>query len=117
MSCQFMKDLTETFEEGNQKGTFYFSHSEALLPFQGLLGLYRDAFKLTHDNYSQKKTENRKYKTSYIGTFAQNIGFVLFDCTNNRNKVVALHQEKIVNLDKCGEEECDWEKFKGVFEV
>ena len=118
MSCQFMKDLSETFGQGKQKGTFYFSHSEALLPFQSLLGLYEDDFDLTKDIYGQRKTENRKYKTSLIGTFAQNIGFVLFECGNDENKIVTLHQEKQVALDACdGKMECDWEDFKDIFEV
>ena len=121
MSCQFMKDLKETFEDGSQKGTFYFSHSEALLPFQSLLGLYQDDFKLTHDIYGEDKTEKRKYRTSRIGSFAQNIGFVFFECSDNKNKILTLHQEKVVQLDECGKEVgeigCDWEEFKKVFKV
>ena len=113
-----MKDLSETFGKGNQKGTFYFSHSEALLPFQSLLGLYEDDFDLTKDIYGEKKTDNRKYRTSFIGTFAQNIGFVLFECSNSEKKIITLHQEKAVTLDRCGGKmECDWEEFKDIFEV
>ena len=116
-----MKDLKETFEDGREKGTFYFSHSEALLPFQSLLGLYEDDFELTHDIYGEDKTDKRKYKTSRIGSFAQNIGFVFFECSNNKNKILALHQEKIVQLDECskevGEVGCDWEDFLDEFEV
>ena len=117
MSCQFTKDLKETFEEGNNKGTFYFSHSEALLPFQSLLGLYKDDFELTSDIYGNEEATKRKYRTSVIGSFAQNIGFVYFECKDNQSKILTLHQEKVVELDKCGHVECDWEIFKDVFEV
>ena len=116
MSCQFMKDLSETFEDGKQKGTFYFSHSDALLPFQSLLGLYNDDFDLTNEKY--EVAENRTYRTSYIGTFAQNIGFVRFECDNNETKIITLHQEQKVALDVCdGKVECDWNKFKEAFKV
>ena len=117
MSCKFAKDIKETFEKGNIKGRFYFSHSEALLPFQSLLGLYKDDFKLTHDMYATEEITHRKYLTSLIGSFAQNIGFVFFQCEDAKNKILALHQEKIVHLDRCGETECDWEQFKENFRV
>lgn len=48
IACPLMEDLVEKFggtsEDFDQKilnGTFYFSHSEALLPFLSLLGLYK----------------------------------------------------------------------------
>ena len=41
-------------------GTFYFTHSEAVLPFVGLLGLYKDAEAPRHDNYEQMR--DRKYR-------------------------------------------------------
>merc|ERR1712150_62846 len=78
---------------------------------------YEDDFDLTKDIYGEKKTNNRKYRTSFIGTFAQNIGFVLFECSNSEKKIITLHQEKPVTLDKCGGKmECDWEEFKDIFE-
>jgi len=118
MSCQFVKDLSETFGDGKQKGTFYFSHSDSLLPFQSLLGLYDDGFDLTEDIFGEAKTDNRKYRTSSIGTFAQNIGFVLFECENDEKKIVTLHQEKQVAIDVCGGKmECNWEEFKVAFAV
>ena len=32
-------------------GTFYFSHSEAVLPLLALLGVNEDGYVLTHSNY------------------------------------------------------------------
>lgn len=37
------------------KATLYFSHSEAVLPFLSLLGLNKDDYALTHDNYEEAK--------------------------------------------------------------
>ncbi len=46
------------------KGTFYFSHSEAVLPFVGLLGLYKDSEAPRHDNFEEMK--DRKYRFVYF---------------------------------------------------
>ncbi len=46
------------------KGTFYFSHSEAVLPFVGLLGLYKDSEAPRHDNFEEMK--DRKYRSVLI---------------------------------------------------
>ena len=78
-SCQFMKDIKETFEKKKRRGTFYFDHEQGLLPFLTLLGLYKDDFTLTHDIYGEEKVANRKWQSSRIGSFAQNTGFVFFD--------------------------------------
>ena len=104
------------------RGTFYFSHSEAILPFLSLLGLYQDNFTLTHAIFGEDKATQREYRTSFMGSFAQNVGFVFFECKNSnnnitQNKILTLHQEKIVKLGKCRHEECDWDEFKEAYEV
>ena len=117
-SCPLMKDVKKTFEETKNLGTFYFSHEEGLLPFLDLVGLYKDNFTLTYDIYGEDMVTNRKYQGSRIGPFAQNIGFVFFDCgEGNNSKVLTLHQERVVKLDKCSEEACDWEEFKEAYQV
>ena len=37
------------------KATLYFAHSETVLPFLTLLGLNKDDYALTHDNYEEAK--------------------------------------------------------------
>jgi hypothetical protein len=51
--------------EGESKmlGTFYFTHSEAVLPFVGLLGLYKDTEAPTHYNYEEMLNRKYRYKT------------------------------------------------------
>jgi hypothetical protein len=44
-------------------GTFYFTHSEAVLPFVGLLGLYKDPEAPTHYNYEEMLNRKYRYKT------------------------------------------------------
>jgi hypothetical protein len=41
-------------------GTFYFTHSEAVLPFVRLLGLYKDTEAPKHNNFEEMA--NRKYR-------------------------------------------------------
>ncbi len=36
-------------------GTFYFGHSESVIPFLGLFGLYNDTKVPTHENYEDMK--------------------------------------------------------------
>jgi len=43
MACPLIKDMVDVFSENPRRGTFYFSHSEAVLPLMSLLGLNRDA--------------------------------------------------------------------------
>ena len=37
------------------KGTFYFGHSPSILPFLTLLGINKDDYAFTHDNYEEAK--------------------------------------------------------------
>ena len=50
-------DSTEAEQEMDTpaKATLYFSHSQAVLPFLTLLGLNKDDYALTHDNYEEAK--------------------------------------------------------------
>ena len=62
----------------SRKGTFYFSHSGALLKFLAFLGLFEDTEPLLSNNFDQMR-DQRKWRTSKIGPFAGNIFFVLAD--------------------------------------
>jgi len=95
-------------------GTFYFTHSEAVLPFLGLLGLYKDSEIPTHLNYETMKERN--YSTSIIGSFSNNFGFVLYDC-DGVPKVLSVHQEKPVKLELCDDLLCDWSQFQEIYQV
>ena len=120
MSCPLIRDLTDTFNENvtdRPLGTFYFSHSEALLPFLALFGLYRDeSGSLTHDSFETEAARNRAYRTSLIGSFSTSMAFVLFDCgeevEGESQKLMAFHQEKAVKLAKCRDLACGWQEFQ-----
>lgn len=95
-------------------GTLYFSHSEAVLPFLAMLGMYNDGTVPRHDNYEDMSS--RAYYTSRIGSFTNNFAAILFDCGGSP-KVVALHQETPVKLENCNDVLCDWELFKHIYQV
>lgn len=103
-------------DEDAAEAAFYFSHSEALLPFVALLGLYEDKVPLTADNFEAMRS--RAYRTSLVGSFSTNVAFVLYECEDSpTQRLMTLHQEERVKLPKCDEEPCDLQQFLEVFEV
>ena len=66
----------ESFKDRTRKGTFYFSHSGAILKFLAFLRLFEDPEPLLSNNY-EKMRDQREWRTSKIGPFAGNIFFVL----------------------------------------
>merc|ERR1712107_685236 len=86
-SCPLMKDLLETFSAGQtRKGTFYFSHSGAILKFLAFLGLFKDTEPLLSDNFD-KMRDQREWRTSKIGPLLAT--FSLFSQT--MKDLVAMH--------------------------
>lgn len=63
--------------QSNRKGTFYFSHSEMIVPTTVKLGLNQDGAPLLHNNYEKMKS-NRKWRLSLFDSFASNIIAVLY---------------------------------------
>ncbi len=57
--------------------SFYFTHSETIVPIVTKLGLYQDDKPLTVENYEILK-ENRKWKSSIFDPFMSNLIFVLY---------------------------------------
>ncbi|KAF6025945.1 MINPP1 [Bugula neritina] len=83
-SCPLLTDIFTNFQEiiSNSSApavSLYFGHTETLLPFYSLLGLFLDEKPLTASNFLQHK-EKRKFRSSIISPFAANIGFTLYEC-------------------------------------
>lgn len=118
-ACPLMKNLVNIFTRNEEESSnlpvayFYFSHSEAVLPFLSLLGLYKDKEILKHDNYRQ--VQDRHYRTSKIGTFSNNVVFVDLKC-QEKNYVMTLHQGKVVKMPECSSEYCEMEEFKSIYQ-
>lgn len=92
--------------------TFYFTHSGTILKVLSHLGLYKDDFALTHNDFAKQ----RKFETSKIDAFASNIQFVLYECDDAEPKVLTMHQERIVTIPGCPEEGlCKLSTLKTIF--
>lgn len=113
-ACPPLQDLIQHFRyvvEGGSgpSGIFYFSHSGALLKVMARLGFFEDSEPLTHSNINP----DRLWRTSYHGTFATNIAFVLSDCGPEKGWwVSAMVSETLEQLPGCPSKDgCSWEDF------
>ncbi|XP_023935060.1 multiple inositol polyphosphate phosphatase 1 isoform X2 [Bicyclus anynana] len=99
-ACMIMKNMFHTMSNG-PSATFLFAHSGTILKLLTHLQLYKPQCPLLADAVD----EGRPWRTSDIDCFASNIAFVLFKC-NDGDKILTLHQEKIVKLPMCDTELC-----------
>ncbi|KAJ8975347.1 hypothetical protein NQ317_000275 [Molorchus minor] len=99
-ACPAFSDMINMLisNETYPKVTAYFTHSGTILKMLAHLGLYKDSENLTATNYG--KMANRKWRTSFIDSFGSNLAFISFKCNKN-NKILTLHQEKVVRLPSC----------------
>ena len=58
------------------RAVLYFSHDKALLKVLTALKFFQPNDDLRHDNF--ETMSNSTFRTSYIASFANNIGFVLY---------------------------------------
>ncbi|XP_041977537.1 multiple inositol polyphosphate phosphatase 1-like [Aricia agestis] len=111
VACMILKDMFQ-FVSNNEgpKATFLFAHSGTLLKLLTHLQLYKPEVPLSADYID----DGRPFKTSDIDCFASNLAFVLYEC-GDKQKMLTLHQEKIVKLPMCDNELCPLEHLKKYF--
>ena len=120
VACPVVKKIVDTFEaviagQPSSKGTFYFSHSSAVMPLITSLGLFKDNFTLTADSFESQEADRRKYFSSTVTPFAGNVGFVLQRCQNDVGYRVAMfHNEVLKPLPLCPGH-CSWSRFKDAY--
>ncbi|RVE49017.1 hypothetical protein evm_006375 [Chilo suppressalis] len=101
-ACMAIKTMFEDFKKKNYPhATFLFAHSGTLLKILTHLQLYKPSAPLTADAIDK----NRTWRTSDIDCFASNLAFVLYKCEDG-DKVLVLHQEKVIKLPMCDHELC-----------
>ncbi|EDW52981.1 multiple inositol polyphosphate phosphatase 1 [Drosophila sechellia] len=81
--------------------TLYFTHSGTLLKLLAHLGLARDKKPLTHKHFASE----RLWRTSQIDAFATNLAFLRYDCDKGKPQVLVLHQERVVRLPGCPQDQ------------
>ncbi|XP_045785864.1 multiple inositol polyphosphate phosphatase 1-like [Maniola jurtina] len=100
-ACMVMKNMFQSMSKQGRNATFLFSHSGTILKLLTHLQLYKPDGHLRGD----AMVEKRPWRMSNIDCFASNIAFVLFKCKDG-DKVLTLHQEKIIKLPMCTHELC-----------
>lgn len=92
-ACPVLVDMYEFFNDDKHdyKISAYFSHTATLLKTFALLKIGQDELPLRNDTYEE--SEKRNWRTSFIDTFATNLGFVLYEYEK-----LHIHIEKCLNL-------------------
>ena len=120
VACPVLEKIVDAFEaviagQPSIKGTFYFSHSSAVMPLITSLGLFKDNFTLTADSFGSQEANRRKYFSSKVTPFAGNLGFVLQRCQEgDDHQVVMFHNELLMPLPLCPGH-CSWSQFKDAY--
>ncbi|XP_050520560.1 multiple inositol polyphosphate phosphatase 1-like [Daktulosphaira vitifoliae] len=119
LGCPLVKDMITSFKKKIErsegpKGVFYFGHSSNLLSLITRLGLFNDTEPITADNFDKMK--NRKFRASFIDTFASNLMVALYKCEDGDYKVSFYINEKPVKFgDEEGCYDCPWKKIENQF--
>ncbi|XP_061383221.1 multiple inositol polyphosphate phosphatase 1-like [Danaus plexippus] len=109
-ACMILKNMFEMMGKENKTAAFLFSHSGTLLKLLTHLGLYKPQTHLRGDSV----IEDRLWRASNIDCFASNIAFVLYKCDDG-DKILTLHQERVIKLPMCETELCPLEHLKAYF--
>ena len=117
-SCVLLADALRTFQDiaaGHTKsrGSFYFTHSGALLKLLAFLNVFNDDEPMKSDNFEQMK--ERKWKTSHIGPFGGNIALVLQKCGDKDFKVGLFVNEVLTAVPGCDGDWCSLERFAALY--
>ncbi|CRK90630.1 CLUMA_CG004332, isoform A [Clunio marinus] len=115
VACKTVNDIFINLDPSidEKKATFYFTHSGTILKLLTSLGLYKDDYDLTAENFH----DDRQWKTSIIDSFSSNIVVILYE-SKQGPYVQLLHQEQIVNLPKCHMNQygmCPYEVFEELY--
>ena len=119
-ACVLARDMVDTFRNISrgveQNGTFYFTHSGAILKFLTFLKVDQDDSSLKSDNW--REMVDRRWRTSRMGPFGANVAFVLQKCVGEQGdqfKVGLWVNEVLTVIPGCGEEWCGLEEFLEIF--
>ncbi|XP_038215957.1 multiple inositol polyphosphate phosphatase 1-like [Zerene cesonia] len=110
-ACLLMKHMFHSISNKGRNATFLFAHSGTLLKILTYLQLYKPESHLRGDTIDHKRT----WRASNIDCFASNLAFVLYKCKDGE-KVLTLHQEKVIKLPLCENELCPVKTLKKFYE-
>ncbi|CAH0721784.1 unnamed protein product, partial [Brenthis ino] len=110
ISCMLLKNMFHSISKTIPTSTFLFAHSGTMLKLLTHLELYKP------DSHLSGKfiDEDRSWIASNIDCFASNVAFVLYKCKDG-DKLLTLHQERVVKLPMCKSELCPLSHLKEYF--
>lgn len=112
LACDLGKSILEGIEKQDVKLDIKFGHSETTLPLRTFLGLYKDE-PLLSENSSKEQIQNRKFRMSKFGYFANNIAFQLLARKADKQLFVrVLDNEQPILLPLCENDLCTLSEFK-----
>ncbi|KAG7388953.1 PHOsphatase [Phytophthora pseudosyringae] len=112
------------------EGHFRFAHAETILPLASLLNVsYFDRHASDREGHFRADTPlglalQRKFKSSELAPFAANIGFVLYECSADKDKnqtkpmykVKTLLNEREVVFNECNRQDlCPFDVLENIF--
>lgn len=111
MACDLGKKIVENIESTDKvKLDLKFGHSETMLPLRTFLGLYHD--KDLSENTPESEIENRQFRLSKFGFYANNIMFQVLRHKKTQKKFIrVLDNEEIIKFPGCQSEMCPVEQF------
>lgn len=92
-----LEDVQLSDSKDHNSTVLLFTHSTATLPFMASLGLYNSANSPTAADWP---TENYKWKTSQIASFATNLVFVVGECESVFNKNLLYKHESDPHVEQ-----------------
>ncbi|KAG1358168.1 hypothetical protein G6F62_000945 [Rhizopus arrhizus] len=110
MACDLGKDLIENMNNTNDvKLNLKFGHTETLLPFRTLLGLYNDTLS---SSSTESEIEHRSFKLSKFGFYANNLMFQVLKHKSTKEKFVrVMENEEVILFPGCKQKVCPIDQF------
>merc|ERR1712110_856733 len=104
-------------ERPNASAVLTFGHSGGIKPIINAFEIFRDDRNLTAEDFGT----DYKWKISNLGTFASNIGLIMYSCSGDydgtETKVMLVHNEHVVEEQPaCGETLCWVSDFKAYYQ-
>eukprot|EP01095_Lingulamoeba_sp_RSL-Kostka_P016414 TRINITY_DN8030_c0_g1_i1.p1 TRINITY_DN8030_c0_g1~~TRINITY_DN8030_c0_g1_i1.p1 ORF type:complete len:483 (-),score=149.58 TRINITY_DN8030_c0_g1_i1:59-1507(-) len=123
MATNLLQEVVEVMEgviDGTvkEKANLRFAHAETIIPFNCILGLFKDEEPLLA-NFTIEQQDNRAFKTSLFSPFAGNVGIILYECIENNvetYRVKATVNEIDIILPGCDEMYCKFDTFKSIYQ-
>ena len=123
-SCPLLRDILKSLQAKAGRNVSYekysalfrSGHSDTLIPFYALLGIYTNKIPLLSTNYIENK--NRTFRVGCLCPFSGNLYFVLYKKDDGNNpisdyKIQLYVNERLTKIPGCkSSSDCDFSEFE-----